>query len=60
MVDNNYPLKRKLIHDGVVHHPLGGGSYVFKNNLRINIGAQPNSSPDLVKFVKRCEMRRLY
>lgn len=45
-------------HDGKVHNPLGGGSYVFKENflkhvrqqiakedVRISIGAQPNSSP---------------
>lgn len=44
--------------DGKVHHPLGGGSYVFekdltkyllskveKDNIKISIGAQPNSSP---------------
>jgi len=44
--------------DGKVHHPLGGGAYVFKESLiqymysqlhkkevRISIGAQPNSSP---------------
>ncbi|MBI2499637.1 hypothetical protein HYV88_05325 [Candidatus Woesearchaeota archaeon] len=58
MVDKDDSLERKLTYDGVVHHPLGGGSYVFKrryveylvrniskNNLRISIGAQPNSSP---------------
>ncbi|HIG93920.1 MAG: hypothetical protein QT02_C0002G0009 [archaeon GW2011_AR9] len=58
MVDKDYSLERRLTYDGVVHHPLGGGSYVFqrnyveylarnisKQNLRISIGAQPNSSP---------------
>ena len=58
MVDKDYSLERRLAHDGVVHHPLGGGSYVFKKNyvdylvrhlikekVRISIGAQPNSSP---------------
>ncbi len=30
MVDNEKPLERRLTHDGIVHHPLGGGSYVFK------------------------------
>ncbi|MEZ6255729.1 MAG: hypothetical protein R3B92_03095 [Patescibacteria group bacterium] len=47
-----------LEHDGQVHNPLGGASYVFeedivkwlskqltKNKVRISIGAQPNSSP---------------
>lgn len=51
-------------HDGVVHHPRGGGSYVFgesflqyliknitKNEIRISIGAQPNSSPHLGTLV---------
>ena len=45
-------------HNGIVHNPLGGGSYIFgenfieyiisnltKNKIRISIGAQPNSSP---------------
>ena len=58
MVDKNDSLERRLTYDGVVHHPLGGGSYVFKKNyvdylvrqftkekVRISIGAQPNSSP---------------
>ena len=58
MVDKGDSLERRLTHDGVVHHPLGGGSYVFKNGYvdylvmqlskeraRISIGAQPNSSP---------------
>ncbi len=44
--------------DGIIHNPLGGGSYVFekdivgfllkkftKNKIVISIGAQPNSSP---------------
>ncbi|CAG8801736.1 28114_t:CDS:2 [Gigaspora margarita] len=48
----------KIFHDNEVHHPLGGGSYVFKKNyvdyilncnpksdLKISIGAQPNGSP---------------
>jgi hypothetical protein len=47
-----------ILHDNVVHHPLGGGSYVFKekyidyilehvskSDVRISIGAQPNGSP---------------
>lgn len=47
-----------LEHDGQVHNPLGGASYVFeedlikwlskqltKDKIRISIGAQPNSSP---------------
>lgn len=47
------------IHD-IIHHPLGGASYLFKetlieyilsahnkNNIVISIGAQPNSSPHL-------------
>jgi hypothetical protein len=47
-------------HNGIVHHPLGGGSYVFSRNyidyldkqikksqIRISIGAQPNSSPHI-------------
>ncbi|MFT4326509.1 MAG: hypothetical protein ACMXYK_03340 [Candidatus Woesearchaeota archaeon] len=51
-------LEHILRHDGSIHHPLGGGSYVFeenyvnylanqiqKPNVRISIGAQPNSSP---------------
>jgi predicted Zn-ribbon and HTH transcriptional regulator len=45
-------------HDNLVHNPLGGASYVFekdllkwlakqlyKNTIKISIGAQPNSSP---------------
>ena len=48
----------QIKHDGIVHHPLGGGSYVFrkgfirylvkllrKDAIKISIGAQPNSSP---------------
>ena len=48
----------KLECDYIVHHPLGGASYIFENNLIdyinyklvkkniiISIGAQPNSSP---------------
>lgn len=47
-------------HDGVVHHPLGGASYYFGENLikyldsqctrsrtTIHIGTQPNSSPHI-------------
>ena len=58
MVDKKDSLERRLTHDGIVHHPLGGGSYVFKKiyvdylvrqltkeKVRISIGAQPNSSP---------------
>lgn len=58
MVNKDNSLERRLVHDGVVHHPLGGGSYIFKKNyveylvrgiskknLKISIGAQPNSSP---------------
>lgn len=48
----------KINCDGIVHHPLGGASYVFereiipyilgnlhKDKLKISVGAQPNSSP---------------
>jgi len=48
----------KILHDNEVHHPLGGGSYVFKkkyvdyilsrnpkSDIKISIGAQPNGSP---------------
>ena len=58
MVDKDDSLERRLTYDGIVHHPLGGGSYVFKKNyvdylvrqltkekVRVSIGAQPNSSP---------------
>ena len=44
--------------DGIVHHPLGGASYMFekeiipyllkqlpKNHIKISVGAQVNSSP---------------
>ncbi|MGA8942094.1 MAG: hypothetical protein WB502_05165 [Thermoactinomyces sp.] len=54
-------------HDGVVHHPLGGGSYVYKNSfidyllnqikkkeIRISIGAQPNSSPHFGTLIVFC------
>jgi hypothetical protein len=47
-----------LEHDGQVHNPLGGASYVFeedlikwlskqltKDEIKLSIGAQPNSSP---------------
>jgi hypothetical protein len=47
-------------HDGVVHHPLGGASYYFRENLitylnsqctrsriTLHIGTQPNSSPHI-------------
>ncbi len=57
-MDANPHSDRTIRHDGVVHHPLGGGSYAFKtnfvgylldqlykNNTRISVGAQPNSSP---------------
>ena len=58
MIDKEDLLERRLTHDGIVHHPLGGGSYVFKKGyvdylvrqitkkkVRVSIGAQPNSSP---------------
>jgi len=51
-------LENVIRHDGIVHHPLGGGSYVFqhnfvqyvgsllgKKNIAVSIGAQPNSAP---------------
>ncbi|MBI5390998.1 hypothetical protein HZB02_05910 [Candidatus Woesearchaeota archaeon] len=60
MVDRDDALERSLLHDGVVYYPLGGGAYTFKKNyvdyllkqidtheVRISIGAQPNSSPHL-------------
>ncbi|KAF8958021.1 hypothetical protein BDZ97DRAFT_1924046 [Flammula alnicola] len=47
-------------HDNVVHHPLGAGSYIFrdklvqhinlhctKNRVILHIGSQPNSSPHM-------------
>ncbi|KDR70140.1 hypothetical protein GALMADRAFT_103276 [Galerina marginata CBS 339.88] len=47
-------------HDNVAHHPLGGGSYIFrseftqhinghcpKNRIVLHIGSQPNSSPHI-------------
>lgn len=50
----------QLAHDGVVHHPLGGASYYFRENLVqyisarcphdricVHVGAQPNSVPHL-------------
>ena len=54
-------------HDGVIHHPLGAGSYVYKTcfveyvlsqvkkkELKISIGAQPNSSPHLGTLIVFC------
>ncbi len=54
-------------HDGVVHHPLGAGSYVYKTHLIqymlsrikkkeiiISIGAQPNSSPHIGTIIVFC------
>lgn len=54
-------------HDGVVHHPLGAGSYVYKScfveyilsqikkkEIKISIGAQPNSSPHLGTLIVFC------
>jgi hypothetical protein len=48
----------RISHDGIIHNPPGGGSSVFKkeyvnyifnylpkNEVRISIGALPNSSP---------------
>lgn len=67
MGDNSDTLGRLVRHDGVIHHPLGGGSYIFKSNfvdylaeslckndIRISIGAQPNSSPHLGTLVVSC------
>jgi hypothetical protein len=47
-------------HDGLVHHPLGSASYVFRNNfipylsgrctrksIKLRIGTQPNGSPHI-------------
>ncbi len=58
---------RTLTHDGIIHYPSGGGSYVFKSNfvgylneqlhkdsLRISIGAQPNSSPHFGTLIVFC------
>ena len=58
MASRNELLERIVTHDGIVHYPRGGGSYVFqdryadyiaknisKNRLRISVGAQPNSTP---------------
>jgi hypothetical protein len=57
-------LENVIRHDGKIHHPLGGGSYVFekeyipylaaqlpKEKVAISIGAQPNSSPHLGTLV---------
>ena len=57
----------KLEHDGVIHHPPGGGSHVFKkgfveylvsqlkkDEVRISIGAQPNSSPHFGTMIVFC------
>ena len=51
-------------HDGVTHHPLGAGSYIFRKNLIehitqyctkprtiLHVGAQPNSSPHVGTLV---------
>ena len=32
-MDEDKPTKGNVIHDSVVHHPLGGGSYIFKSNF---------------------------
>ncbi|KAJ6590636.1 hypothetical protein DFH09DRAFT_1139897 [Mycena vulgaris] len=61
LVDNN---RHTAHHDGVVHHPLGAGSYIFQKNLikhltsyctkshiTFHIGAQPNSSPHMGTLV---------
>lgn len=50
----------QIVHDGIVHHPLGGASYYFRKNfveylsdrctqsrICVHVGAQPNSSPHL-------------
>lgn len=57
-MSSDIALERLVQHDGIVHYPLGAGSYVFqshfvdymakqsvKKSMRISIGAQPNSSP---------------
>jgi hypothetical protein len=54
-------------HDGIVHHPFGGGSYVYKSTfidyvlsqinkdeVKISIGAQPNSSPHFGTLIVFC------
>ena len=59
--ENAHPKAGYLIqHDNVAHHPLGAGSYIFRNKLIqhinllctksriiLHIGAQPNSSPHM-------------
>lgn len=53
-----------IIHDGVAHHPLGSGSYYFKNKIvewlvdhtaqqavNLSIAAQPNSSPHIGNII---------
>lgn len=67
MTEHSDKLERIIKHDGLVHHPLGGGSYVFrhsfidylaeslyKNDLRLSIGAQPNSSPHFGTLTVAC------
>ena len=67
MTENSDSLERIIRHDGIVHHPLGGGSYVFRHNfvdylaeslykdaLRLSFGAQPNSSPHFGTLVVSC------
>lgn len=57
----------RIRHDGVVHHPLGAGSYVFRTSLVkyllsrvkkdeviISVGAQPNSSPHMGTIIVFC------
>ena len=56
-------------HDGISHHPLGAGSYYFKDNFleyletlgqpgrpvtKIFVGAQPNSSPHIGNIMNIC------
>lgn len=56
-----------LEHDGQVHNPLGGASYIFeedvinwllkhlqKSYVRISLGAQPNSSPHFGTLTTFC------
>lgn len=53
-----------IIHDGVPHHPLGSGSYYFRNDIvkwlikntthetvNLSIAAQPNSSPHIGNII---------
>lgn len=53
-----------MLHDGVSHHPLGGASYLFSDNLvryisaqcprpriALHIGTQPNSSPHIGNLI---------